>query len=182
MLQMVVLLILALYGGRVSQDPPQPRIVVAELELRIHQLVNAERAAMKLPPLKIDVRLADIARRHSADMARRDFFDHINPDGKNPTQRGRDARYNCRKYVADYITEGLAENIFQNNLYNRVLVKGTELTFDWNTAEEIALSTVDGWMTSPGHRRTIITESYDRTGVGITIASNDKVFITQLFC
>jgi uncharacterized protein YkwD len=115
-------------------------------------------------------------------MARRSFFDHINPDGRNPTERARDARYTCRKYAGDLITEGIAENIFQNNLYNRVLVRGREMTFDWNSAEEIALSTVDGWMQSPGHRRAILTKSYDRTGVGIAVASNDQVLITQLFC
>jgi uncharacterized protein YkwD len=178
----VLLLIFGLFPGGGAQDSSRPRLDLPALELRIHELINAERAVFKLAPLRRDPRLADVARMHSTDMGRRRFFDHINPDGKNPTQRGRDARYTCRKYAAETISEGLAENIFQNNLYSRVLVRGQEMLFDWNSAEEIALSTVDGWMKSAGHRRVILTETYDRSGVGIAVASNDQVLITQLFC
>ena len=165
-----------------AQVGPQPKIDPFNLELRINDLINAERVKEKLKPLKLDNRLGDIARGHSRDMADRGFFDHLNPDGKTPTERGRAAHYTCRKYLGDYIAEGLAENIFQNNLYNRVIVKGKELTFDWNSPERIAQTTVDGWMSSPGHRRTILTSRYQKTGIGIVIASNDKILITQLFC
>jgi uncharacterized protein YkwD len=61
-------------------------------------------------------------------------------------------------------------------------MSGKEMTFDWNTVGKIAESTVDGWMRSPGHRQTILTSRYDKTGIGIAIASNDQVLITQLFC
>ena len=182
MYHVLLLLMLAISAGRTVQDRTRPRVDLYELEHRIHELVNEQRVAFKLRPLKIEERLIEVARRHSADMARRSFFDHVNPDGKDPTARGRDARYICRKYMGDYLTEGLAENLFQNNLYNRVLVRGNEMTFEWNSAEDIAISTVEGWMKSPAHRRAILTERYDRTGIGVVVASNDKVLITQLFC
>ncbi|MDQ7012439.1 MAG: CAP domain-containing protein [Planctomycetota bacterium] len=44
-------------------------------------------------PLALDLTLAAAARAHSLDMADRGFFDHINPDGLNPTQRARAAGY-----------------------------------------------------------------------------------------
>ena len=115
-------------------------------------------------------------------MSSRSFFDHINPDGKGPSERGRALRYQCRKYIGDVIYEGLAENIFQNNLYNRVIFNGPRATFEWNTTEQIAQSTVNGWMSSPGHRQNILTTRYQREGVGVFISPSDQVLITQLFC
>jgi uncharacterized protein YkwD len=160
----------------------QPKLDPFALEVRIHELINAERMKQKVPVLKLDNRLANVARLHSQDMAVRGFFDHLTPEGKTPTDRGRAAHYTCKKYFGEFVAEGLAENIFQNNLYNRVVMKGNDMTFDWNSAEKIAQTTVDGWMTSPGHRRTILTPRYQRTGIGIAISSKDQVLITQLFC
>jgi uncharacterized protein YkwD len=180
--RILLLLILSLAARAVAQNRPQPRVDLTELEQRIHELVNEQRAAFKLRPLKTEERLREIARLHSADMAQRRFFDHINPDGKDPTARGRDARYICRKFLGDFLAEGLAENLFQNNLYNRVLVRGRDMTFEWNSSEDIAISTVEGWMKSPAHRRAILTDRYDRTGIGVVVAPNDQVLITQLFC
>jgi uncharacterized protein YkwD len=165
-----------------TQVSGQPKIDPFALEFRIHELINAERVKQKIPALKVDNRLTDIARRHSRDMAERGFFDHLTPEGKTPTDRGRAAHYTCKKYFGDYIAEGLAENIFQNNLYSRVIILGTKTTFDWNTAEKIAQTTVEGWMVSPGHRRNILTSRYGRSGIGVAVAANDQVLITQLFC
>lgn len=44
-------------------------------------------------PLALDVSLVSAARAHSLDMLARGFFDHVNPDGLNPTQRARAAGY-----------------------------------------------------------------------------------------
>lgn len=44
-------------------------------------------------PLALDLSLAAAARAHSLDMIQREFFDHVNPDGLNPTQRARAAGY-----------------------------------------------------------------------------------------
>jgi uncharacterized protein YkwD len=160
----------------------QPQIDPFNLEVRIHELINAERAAQKLRPLKIDKRLFEVARVHSKDMFDRKYFDHIDPDGKGPTARGRAMHYTCRKMQGDYITEGLSENIFQNNLYNRVIFNGDKATYAWNTTEDIAQSTVKGWMNSIGHRHNILNSMFESEGIGVYIAPNDQVLITQLFC
>src|SRR5262245_27110890 len=38
-------------------------------------------------PLALNEMLTRAARAHSLDMAQRDFFDHVNPDGLDPTDR-----------------------------------------------------------------------------------------------
>jgi uncharacterized protein YkwD len=187
-------LLLAVPGGAQIVSPPA--VKPQDLEKRISELINAERVRVKLKPLTIDPRLSEIARRNSEDMARRGFFDHVNPDGQGPTERGLAAHYKCVKRLApyvsqdgnsnvfegEYLAEGLAENIFQNNLYSRVIMSGANRTYEWNTAEKIARTTVDGWMASPGHRENILTGRYGKTGVGVAIAANAQILITQMFC
>jgi uncharacterized protein YkwD len=165
-----------------AQRPGQPRVSISRLENRVHDLVNAERSENKLKALEWDKKLSAIARMHSEDMARRDFFSHVNPDGEAPTARGVREGYSCRKVVGRYVTEGLAENISQGNLYSRILITGNQKSYDWNTVEEIARQAVEGWMKSSGHRQNILGKGYDKSGIGAAIAADDKVYITQLFC
>jgi uncharacterized protein YkwD len=166
----------------IAQKPGQPAIRPADLERRISALVNKERTSKKLTALRLNDALSRIARAHSADMARRNFFSHVNPDGQDPSTRGELAGYACRKIYDSHFTEGLAENIFQGNLYSRVRIQGTEKTYDWNSAEEIANESVDSWMNSPGHRRNILEKNYGETGMGVAISGDDKVYVTQVFC
>src|SRR5262245_43386685 len=57
-------------------------------------LTDAERARLvPSEPLALNPYLTVAARAHSLDMANRDFFDHVNPDGLNPTQRAQAAGY-----------------------------------------------------------------------------------------
>jgi uncharacterized protein YkwD len=37
-------------------------------------------------------------------------------------------------------------------------------------------------MASPGHRQNILDKNYSRTGIGVAIAPDGQVFITQVFC
>lgn len=192
-----LMIVLLSFGYTTVQSAARPAVEPRSLEIRVTELINAERVKAKLKPLKVDPKLSEIARRHSEDMARRGFFDHLNPDGQGPTERGLAAHYTCVKYLltpytgldpngnvvqGEHVYEGLAENIFQNNLYNRVIISGTDTKYEWNSADKIARSSVDGWMGSPGHRQNILTRRYEKTGVGIAIAANDEVLITQLFC
>jgi uncharacterized protein YkwD len=48
--------------------------------------------------------------------------------------------------------------------------------------EQISLTTTKGWMDSSGHRQSILEKDYKRAGVGVAIASDNKVYITQVFC
>jgi uncharacterized protein YkwD len=48
--------------------------------------------------------------------------------------------------------------------------------------DQIAATTSKGWMDSPGHRQNILDKGYTRTGIGVAVAGDDKVYITQMFC
>jgi uncharacterized protein YkwD len=165
-----------------SVTSSKPEMNILELEKDIHNLVNNERQKQGISPLQFDTKLSEIARKHSNDMASRNFFSHYNPEGQDPTARGLSMGYSCYKDYGSYYTAGLAENIMQNNLYNSITYYNEVPSYNWNTQDEIASSTVDGWMSSSGHRQNILTSNYDKEGIGVAIASDDKVYITEDFC
>ena len=155
----------------------------SKLEKQVHELTNQYRIQNGLDALSWDDKLSNVARSHSEDMASRNYFAHETLEGKNPTDRGVSQGYTCQKVIGMLIYSGIAENIFQNNLYDRVwTTNGIPTSYEWNTLDELASSTVDGWMDSPGHRKNILTETIDKEGIGVAIASDDKVYITQNFC
>jgi uncharacterized protein YkwD len=174
--------LLALVVATAVQTSAQPEIRIPDLERRVHDLINKERTKKKEAALRFDEALARIARAHSADMGKRKFFSHVNPEKRNATDRGKAAGYICRKVFAGGYTEGLAENIFQTTLYSRIRITGRERSYDWYSPEEIAEEAVDGWMHSEGHRKNILGKNFDRAGIGIAISTDDKVIVTQVFC
>ena len=164
---------------------PAPELSIPLLEQRIHDLINTQRIEQKLKPLKLNERLSTIARGHSADMGSRGFFDHINPDGKNPTARAIAGKFPCKKELLDGnggYTIGVSENIFHKHLYRRVIYSPAgKTTYDWNSINDIAMTTVKGWMESQGHRANILNPRVDTSGLGIAASADDKVDITQLY-
>jgi uncharacterized protein YkwD len=158
-------------------------ISTTALEERVHELINQQRTARGLASLPVDRVLAAIARTHSEDMAVRQYFAHVNPEGQNPTARGTADGYICRKTYGSYYTYGIAENLFLNNLYSSAtFYSNRETVYTWNSPEEIAQTTVFGWMNSSGHRENILTPTFDREGIGVAIGLDDKVYITEDFC
>ncbi len=153
-----------------------------ELEIIVHNLINSERIKHGLIQLRFDSNLSEIARRHSVDMASKNYFAHVNQEAKDATGRAFDLGYICRKDYGNHFTYGIAENIFQNNLYTSVTYYNGIPRYNWQSINQIASSTVDGWMTSPGHRENILTSTYDREGIGIAVSKDDKVYITEDFC
>ncbi len=161
----------------------KPIIDKIKLEKQVHLLTNQYRTQHGLQTLSWDDNLSNIARHHSQDMASRNYFSHDTPEGKDPTDRGTSQGYHCQKIVGILIYSGIAENIFQNNVYDTVwYTNGIPTSYDWNTLDDLATSTVDGWMDSPGHRENILTKTYDKEGIGVAISSDEKVYITQNFC
>jgi len=171
----------------VSSESTRPVVTPEALTQEIHRLINHERIRAHLPPLSYDHRLAIIAKDHSIDMGRRNFFNHVNKAGEKPDDRAKKQGYSCKKVYKTFYTEGIGENIFQNNLYDSLRTKTsngvvTAKIYNWNSVEEIARSTVTGWMQSPPHHKNIVEANYDRAGIGIFITPDYKVYITQNFC
>lgn len=166
-----------------SNDESKPDFDFYEMERMVHDLTNQQRVNNGLDPLTFDSEISEIARAHSLDMSKRDYFSHETPEGITPTDRANNVGYSCTKRVGLMIYSGIAENIFQGNLYDSYYtVNGVITSYSWNSNEDIAKITVDGWMDSPGHRKNILTEMYDREGIGVVISPDDKVYITQNFC
>ncbi|MFQ5856991.1 MAG: S8 family serine peptidase [Anaerolineae bacterium] len=115
---------------------------VDDWEARTVQLINIERDANGKPPLSIDSRLVQAARRHSQDMADNNFFSHYGSDGSSPFDRIRTAGYSFRT-AGETIAGGY-------------------------TSPEAA---VNAWMNSSGHRA-ILLGNYDDVGVGYVYKSN----------
>ena len=150
-----------------AQRASPPQIRAADLERLVHDRINDQRVARKLSALGADKLLSGIARAHSEDMAKRNFFSHVNPEGEDPTARGKRARYECHKEFGRAVREGLAENLYEGPMPPAM--------------NDIVRASVRDWMNSPEHRRNILEKRYDRSGVGVAISGN-RIYITQLFC
>ena len=131
-----------------TYDNPEIR---PDLEAKMLVLINKERAKEGLAPLKADPQEAFVARTHSKDMFVRGYFAHINPDGKNPFDRMKDARI---KFTTAGENLALAQTL------------------------EIAHRNL---MNSPGHRANIMNPAFNRVGIGIQDGGFYGLMISQEF-
>jgi uncharacterized protein YkwD len=127
----------------------------AELEARLWQDVNVERARHHLIPLERRADLDRVARAHSEDMARRRYFAHESPDGRDPLDR-------IGAVAAPGFTLA-AENVGTTNRSN--------------PNREILQS----WLASPVHRRNLLAPPFNATGVGIARAPDGSLLYTQVY-
>jgi len=133
------------------------------LEELILEATHAERRRENLPPLAFEATLAAIGREHSGDMLARDFFDHVDPDGRGPGER---VAYGHRRLI------GISgENIWFG--------EGYSLGSD-EEVQALAERAMTGWMNSPGHRANILRAEFTHLGVGVATRGR-KVTITQKF-
>ena len=150
-----------------TEAVPQPT-KAEQIEELVYTMTNQYREAAGLQPLDRITKIDQIARAHSEDMAKRNYFEHDTPEGLDPTDRGNAAGYPCRKDYGSYYSYGLAENIFMH-------------TGTWYGAEHLADEIMKGWMNSFGHRQNIMESDYDRIGIGVAIGGG-AVYATQNFC
>lgn len=129
-------------------ENPKPR---PDLEAEMLELVNRERAAAGLAPVKADPELTEVARLHSDDMFERGYFSHYTPEKKDPFDRMRES--NVR-----FATAG--EN----------LAIAPTLQIAHN-----------GLMNSPGHRANILRPQFGRLGIGILDGGRRGLMVTQNF-
>jgi uncharacterized protein YkwD len=122
-----------------------------DLEAQMLQMVNEERQKEGLPALKADPEMREVARAHSRDMFARSYFSHINPEGKTPAERARNAGV-------------------------RFLTAGENLAL----APTLKLAH-NGLMNSPGHRANILHKSFGRVGIGILEGGRHGLMVTQNF-
>jgi uncharacterized protein YkwD len=153
------------------------------LEMRIHDLINVKRAQSGLRALDWEEKLSEVARYHSQDMADRNYFDHLSPEGEDFSARYAMFGYDPTNRVGNMVYLG-AENLFLNNLYDSYSYNkdtGEVMEYSFSTLEDIANSTVDGWMNSEGHRENILMPHFKKEGIGIVFTPEGKIYITENF-
>ena len=135
---------------KLSYTVNNPRIR-EDLEAKMLQMVNAERAKRGLSILKADPEIQVVARAHSKDMFARGYFSHVTPEGTGPFDRMR------------------AGGI-------RFLSAGENLAL----AQTLSIAHT-GLMNSPGHRANILQPTFGRLGIGILDGGIHGIMITQNF-
>ncbi len=161
------------------RDKNHPEIVTEKtlgIEKMIFVYTNKIREEYNLKSFKLDPMLSDIARFHSIDMVKRNYFSHINPEGKDPTDRAKAKGFKVKKFLNErtYIEE-ISENIGKMPT-GLVLYRG----YVEDTPEDVAKALMKSWMVRPGHRTNILM--YFSTEIGVGVAYDGKYYVaTQNF-
>lgn len=122
-----------------------------DLEMKMLEMVNKERAERGFKPLQADPEMTQVARAHSKDMFAKGYFAHESPAGKNPFDRMKDAN-------VTFLTAG--ENL--------ALAQTMEMAHK-------------NLMNSPGHKANILNPAYGRLGIGILDGGFHGLMVSQEF-
>lgn len=124
-----------------------------DLELALANQVNqarkravhcGNREFRAVPPLQPSTELASAARGHARQMARRGFFQHLDPEGRGSRERAEASGF--RALVAENLAWGQA------------------------TAEQV----VEAWLLSPGHCATLMSPGHELLGIGYAEGARRK--------
>jgi uncharacterized protein YkwD len=137
--------VLAAGGGA-----PAPQSLSLDEE-RAVALVNADRAAQGLPPLRVNMTLVVLARDYAQDMINRNFWGHKSPEGEEFTDR-------MVRYGVKFLSAG--ENVARNTSVD---------------AAHRAL------MNSDGHRANILHKAFTEVGIGVRYGDAGEVYVVQEF-
>lgn len=134
---------------------------MTEIEQRLFDLMNVQRYRGRLRPLVEAPALSLAAKRHSEDMLRRRFFNHVNPDRKTHVDR-LDA-------ILKWKSGDTAENLW---------MRSGAVTAA--TVPKIVDDAVAQLMASKHHRANIMNRRYTHMGIGVAMTASE-VRVTQLF-
>ncbi len=159
----VVLVFVVFWASRLSSPTNStspvsvPEVSLTDDEALSMRLINEERAEHGLPALLPDSLLTQVARQHSADMAKSHYFSHIEPPPtkRNPLDRFALALGRQPGYV-------VGENIARANQPLMGLIHAQMLD-------------------SPEHKANLLDAEYTRVGVGIYSLEDGRVWLTQMF-
>lgn len=130
------------FAGCSAENVPA---INAAYESRVAQLVNQERAANGLPPLKLIPTLSAAARYHANDMGADDYFQHDSFD-----RTGSGLQRVC----------GAFERV--NLWYSGWTAAGENIAAGYDSPEAVMAA----WMQSEGHRSNILSPDFVELGVG----------------
>lgn len=149
----VILSIPHVQAQPVPKPPPEFRQMVRKVHVgRTLQLVNIERRQAGLPALRWSVKLAEIGQIHAVDMAKRNYFSHVSPDGQGPGKRATENNY---RWTA------IGENIAIGQM----------------TSDQV----VRYWLRNPEHRANILNPAFTQMGVGYAVNAEGRPLWVQVF-
>lgn len=125
-----------------QQKENSPKKVIVdqeEFEQEVLRLTNVERKKQGLKPLKLDKKLAKVAREKSVDMAVNDYFSHVSPTYGSPFDM-------MTSFGVKYYSAG--ENIARGQ----------------TSPQEV----VQAWMASVGHKENILHPEFTHIGIGFS--------------
>ncbi len=114
-------------------------------------LLNSDRARYNLAPLAIDPVLCRIARLKSEDMRDNQYFAHTSPSYGN-----------VRQMLTQF---GYPYNAAGENIAHHATIEKAQAAF----------------LSSPGHRKNIMSSAYTKVGLGVAIDDKGFVYLTQIF-
>lgn len=129
---------------------------VFDLEKLAFSCINQKRAEIGLAPLTWSDDVAKIARLHSENMARFNFFSHQGIDGKMVNDRA--DSLGITKWTA------MGENIAYNRGYKDPIE-----------------TVVENWMESQAHRENLLNSRWKESAIGIAVTENGTYYFTQVF-
>lgn len=121
-------------------------------ESQVAELVNKERAAQGLAPLKFNSDLSKVAKLKAQDLRDKNYFSHTSPTYGSPFDM-------MKSYGIRYTAAG--ENIAKGYMTPAAVMKG--------------------WMNSPGHRANIMNNNFTEIGVGYVTDSSGAGYWVQMF-
>lgn len=134
------------YSAIAEVDETVREVTEEQLAAQVLELVNRERAANNLPPLRLHPQLRAASHWMAQDMAANDYLDHTDHEGRE--LEGRLAAFEYKDYQA------IGENVAAGQA----------------TAAEV----VSSWMQSPGHRSNILSPDFCEIGIGHVLNSASK--------
>ena len=150
------------YSGRESKKAAVSSDSMAGLENYMVELINSDRQKNGQGKLRSSSGLSQVARKFAEDMAARNFFDHIDPNGNSPQARARMAGIN------GLIFENISVNY--GPLSWRDMVKGAQ-------AEMMA----EPPNNPHNHRGNILNPDHAVVGVGMAVVMPNKIYCVQEF-
>ena len=161
LLPLVAVLVVVFLIGCTAEN--LSKALYPSFEKAIFDQTNTIRGSAGLAALVWDDKLAEIAREHSEDMAKNNYFSHTNLQGESPKDRG--LRHN-------YTVVG--ENIGKISPY---LSGGDK--YEYNSSDGMAKLMMQFWMAGQ-HKYNLLNPSFTSMGVGIAYNGNEYL-ITQTF-
>jgi uncharacterized protein YkwD len=147
-----MLMLLSFHTASAQPKPPaKPELKLSELEQGVLDLTNEERKKAKLKPLEANPLLFAAARKHAANMAKRDKLEN-EFDGVTLADR-----VQIEKYHYGYI--------------------GSNIAMGQRTAKQV----VDGWMKNETFRDTMLTSGFTEIGIGVEKNAKGQLYWTQVF-